>query len=46
MNEEVKRELIQKINKIRKELGLQPYPSEFLESKDLEELERLYSSYS
>lgn len=45
MNEQKKRELIQIINKIREELGLNPYPPGHLEAKDFEELRELYSQY-
>jgi len=44
MNEE-KREIIHEINEIRKEIGLEPYPLVYLETKDIEELKKLYSTY-
>jgi hypothetical protein len=43
--EEEKRELIEAINEIRKELGLQPYPLGHLEVKSIEELRKFYSTY-
>lgn len=43
--EQEKREIIEAINEIRKELGLEPYSLEYLEAKDLEELRKLYSVY-
>jgi len=45
MDDQQKSELIQAINEIRKELNLQPYSSEHLEAKGVDELRRLYSSY-
>lgn len=45
MYEHEKKELIEAINEIRKELGLEPYPLEHLETKDIEELKRFYSQY-
>ena len=43
--DEEKKEIIEAINKIRKELGLEPYPLSYFEGKDLEELKKLYSAY-
>jgi hypothetical protein len=43
--EREKRELIEAINEIRKELGLKPYPLEHLEIKSIEELKKFYSTY-
>jgi hypothetical protein len=43
--EEEKRELIEAINEIRKELGLQPYPLGHLEVKSIEELRKFYSTH-
>ena len=40
-----KREIIQAINEIRKEIGLRPYPLEELEAKSIEELRELYHQY-
>lgn len=43
MNE--KEKLIDAINKVRKEIGLTPYPLGYLEAKDIEELKKFYVSY-
>jgi hypothetical protein len=40
-----KSEIIRAINEIRKEIGLRPCPSEELEAKSIEELEKLYHQY-
>jgi len=44
MDEQEKREIVEAINGIRKEIGLEPYPLEQLEAKGLEELRKLYSA--
>jgi hypothetical protein len=45
MEEKEKEELIKAINEVRKELNLQPYPSEYLENKEIEELRGLLREY-
>jgi len=45
MDEAEKVEIIKEINEIRKELGLQPYSKEYLESKDVSELRGLLREY-
>ena len=42
MNEQQKKEIIQTINEIRKEIGLQPYDTVSLQEMDIEELKNLY----
>jgi hypothetical protein len=45
MEEKEKEELIKAINEVRRELNLQPYPSEYLENKEIEELRGLLREY-
>jgi hypothetical protein len=45
MQEREKEELIKEINKVREELSLTPYPAGYLETKEVEELRKLYHQY-
>jgi hypothetical protein len=45
MEEKEKEELIKAINDVRRELNLQPYPSEYLENKEIEELRGILREY-
>jgi hypothetical protein len=45
MEDKEKEELIKAINEVRKELNLQPYPSEYFENKEIEELRGLLREY-
>lgn len=45
MEEKEKADLIQAINEMRKELNLEPYPPEHLETKDAKELRKFYYQY-
>lgn len=44
--EQDKKEIIESINAIRKELNLEPHPFDYLEAKDVEELRKLRYQYS